>query len=342
MGSFLELLKVSLGTSDKLSRVPSPSEWESLYNEALRQAVTGVIMDGLERLPTEQLPPANVKWQWVGVVQMMKKDYLVHCERASELTSRLKAAGIRSCVLKGVGFAMYYPNPERRQCGDIDIWVDGLREDVLAWLRTQCKVGYSTWHHTDAMLFADVPVEVHFRPSWVYNPFQYRRLYRFFYEQKDVQMSERETGFGYTTPVFNAVFALTHAFHHLLEEGIGFRYVVDYFYLLKYLPTSAFDDVMEQIRGIGLGKFAAAMMWVMKEACGASDDLMLCEPDEQEGRFLLSEINAAGNFGHNRVGKELNHNSLKRFWVMLLHYPGQVLWMIPFKVRNKVWMMLHK
>ena len=341
MDLFFELLQVALGTREKLSRVPSAREWEEVYEEADRQAIVGLLLSGLESLPLEQLPPLEVKLQWIGMGQMMEAEYKLHCEKAVELTRRFRAVGFRSCILKGVGFAQMYPNPERRQCGDIDIWVDGRRKDVLAWLRTQCEVGYSTWHHTDAMLFEEVPVEVHFRPSWVYNPFQYKRLYRFFEKEKDAQMMEREVSFSYPTPVFNAVFALTHAFHHLLEEGVGFRHVVDYYYVLKSLQLTAYDDVLRTIKDIGLGKFLGAMMWVLKEACGAEDELLLCEPDEKEGRFLLSEIIAAGNFGFDRKGEELKHNSLKRFWVMGRHYPGQVLWMIPFKVRNKVWMMTH-
>ena len=368
---FFELLQVALGTRDKLSRVPTPIEWASLYDEAERQAVVGVLLSGLEQLPEEQLSPLEVKLQWIGEVQMMEAEYRLHCDRASELTSRFRAVGFKSCILKGVGFAQMYPHPEWRQCGDIDIWVDGRREDVLAWLRTQCEVGYSTWHHTDAMMFEDVPVEVHFRPSWVYHPLQNRRLQRWFKEHGARVQGSRLTVVEFATPrhgsselgsahgsnadfkvpggeittptvEFDAVFALTHAFHHLLEEGVGFRHIVDYFYVLKSLPLTAYSEVLRTIKDIGLGKFASAMMWVLKEACGATDDMLICEPYEKEGRFLLSEIKAAGNFGFNRVGEELKHNSLKRYWVMGKHYPGQVLWMIPFKVRNKVWMMIHK
>ena len=352
---FIELLQVSLGTRESLSRVPSAREWERIYDEAERQAIVGLLLSGLESLPEGQLPPLELKLQWIGEVQMMEAEYKTHCERAAELTRRLRTVGFHSCILKGVALAQLYPLPERRQCGDIDIWVDGRRKDVLTWVRTQCEIGHVTWHHTDAEFFEDVPVEVHFRPSWVYQPLQYRRLSLFFEKEKEVQMAEREIGFGYPTPEFNAVFALTHAFHHLLEEGVGMRHVVDYYYVLRQVQGSGFfaeqsgraerkvqDDTLRVIKSIGLGKFAAAMMWVLKEACGAEDELLLCEPDEKEGRFLLQEIMAAGNFGFNRVGEELKHNSLKRFWVMFKHYPNQVIWMLPFKLRNRIWKVFNR
>ena len=50
MNLFFELLQVSLGTRDKLSLVPNAVEWEAMYEEADRQAMTGVPFEGLQRL----------------------------------------------------------------------------------------------------------------------------------------------------------------------------------------------------------------------------------------------------------------------------------------------------
>ena len=134
MKLFIELLQVSLGTRDKLSRVPSSSEWASLYDEAERQAVVGILFDGLECIPPEQLPPVEIKLQWIGMAQLMESTYRLHNERAVELTRRFRAAGFCSCILKGIGLSQFYHSPERRLCGDIDIWVDGHRKDVIPWL----------------------------------------------------------------------------------------------------------------------------------------------------------------------------------------------------------------
>ena len=59
---FFELLQVSLGTRDKLSRMPSAAEWGRLFGEAERQAVAGLMLGGLERmLKTDDIhPPKSV------------------------------------------------------------------------------------------------------------------------------------------------------------------------------------------------------------------------------------------------------------------------------------------
>lgn len=339
---FIELLQVSLGTLEQLSNVPSTNEWEALIDESDRQAILGVMLDGLERLPVEQRPYIDLFLEWIGEVLITEETNKLHQKRARELTKRFLSVGFRSCVLKGVGTALLYPNPLRRQGGDIDFWVSGSRKDVTAWMRTQCEVGYMTWHHTDAHFFDEVDVEVHFRPSWLYNPRRFRKIEKYFESEKLKQMAEREEGFNYPTPVFNAVFSMTHAFHHLLEEGVGFRHIVDYYYIVKILTADERKEVMQVIEDIRMEKFMGALMYVLHEACGMASELLLCEPNEKEGKFLLNEVQAAGNFGYDRKGEQLNHNSIKRFWVMAQHYPSEVAWMIPWKVYQLCWRQTHK
>lgn len=337
MNSFFELLQVALGTRDRLSQVPSDTQWETLFEESSRQAVTGVLLTGIERLPQEQRPPIDLLLEWIGEVLITEETNKLHQKRARELTAKFLSVGFRSCMLKGVGTATLYPNPLRRTCGDIDLWVSGRRKDVTAWMRTQCEVGYMTWHHTDAHFFDDVDVEVHFRPSWLYNPRRFRKIEKYFEDEKLKQMVEGKEGFNYPTPVFNAVFSMTHAFHHLLEEGVGFRHIVDYYYIVKSLTAEEREEVMRVIEDVRMEKFMGALMYVLHEACGMDSDLLLCEPNKKEGKFLLKEVQAAGNFGYDRKGDELKHNSIKRFWVMAQHYPSEVVWMIPWKVYQLCW-----
>ena len=69
---FVELLKISIGTHDSLSRVLSVVEWNYLFNEAQRQAVVGIMIAGLERLPEKQRPPQMLLLQWIGLCQQIE------------------------------------------------------------------------------------------------------------------------------------------------------------------------------------------------------------------------------------------------------------------------------
>lgn len=160
-----------------------------------------------------------------------------------------------------------------------------------------------------------------------------------------IQLSEK-TKFGIKVPnnQFNVVYSLVHCFHHLLESGIGFRHVVDYYYLLQVLRVDNYSYLSECIKIIkqcGLYRFLGAMMFVLKEACGMPEEMMICKPNIKEGMFLLSEIVAAGNFGHQRKGKALRRNSVKRLFVMGSHYPFEVLWIFPWKVWHLCWRLVY-
>lgn len=103
----------------------------------------------------------------------------------------------------------------------------------MEWLRSQYEVDHIVWHHVDAKNFDDVETEIHFHPGWLYNPKYNKRLLRWFYEQKGKQFEvDEKLGFAYPTIELNIVFALVHLYHHLIEEGVGIRHIVDCYYLL--------------------------------------------------------------------------------------------------------------
>ena len=54
---FIELLQVTVGTRDSLSRVPFGIEWQNLYKVGQRHAVESIILYGIERLPENQRKP---------------------------------------------------------------------------------------------------------------------------------------------------------------------------------------------------------------------------------------------------------------------------------------------
>ena len=342
MTALFELIQVSLGTRDELSSSLGSDAWIKILYEARRQAIVGVLMDGIERLSDIQKPPKEVLLQWICETHVVEQNWLLHDKRAKELSLLFRKDSIESCILKGVGLSLLYPNPKRRIGGDIDLWVNGNRRDVMNWLCKQFVVKHIVWHHVDVDCFKDVSVEVHFRPSFLYNPVHRRKLMRFFKDELSHQMGLKEEGYGYPTGDFNAVFSLTHMFHHLLEEGVGFRHVVDYFYIIKSLSTTEREKSLAVIKSIGLYDFLSSIMFVLKFICGMSSDLLLCEPNEIKGKFVLEEILEEGNFGKVRKGNGLKHNSIRRFWVMGRQFPNEATWMIPWKVYQVCWRLINR
>lgn len=118
---FVELLQVTIGTRDKLSRVPSTAEWAAIYDEAERQAVAGIMLAGLERLPNNQRPRQDILLQWIGACHQIEMQNVQTTQTCHEVCKRLEQDGYHACVLKGQLNYRYYPKEmkNRRSCGDI-------------------------------------------------------------------------------------------------------------------------------------------------------------------------------------------------------------------------------
>lgn len=342
---FTELLQVTVGTRDSLSRVPSGLEWQALYEEGQRQAVDSILLDGLERLPQNQLPPKTVLLQWIGAGELLKQQNQVLNKACIELQAVLSNNGYRSCILKGQGNALLYTQPLLRQCGDIDIWVDGNRDEILSFLRKNGQVGHIDIKHCDWDIFQETPVEVHFIPTWFYNPFVNKKLQRWFNNQKSFQFeNESELGFTKPTIVFNLVYVLIHIYRHLFDEGVGLRQLMDYYYVLQHSTLEERQEAMGVLNTFRMKRFVGSVIYVLQVVFKLDDDYLMCKPLRKDGRFLLNEIMRAGNFGH--YDKRIHHHqgrlangieNVKRNLRFVGYYPQEVCWMPVWKFWHYCW-----
>ena len=114
--------------------------------------------------------------------------------------------------------------------------------------------------------------------------------------------------------------------------------------------SAALDRVQKELKHLGLWKFAQAVMFVMKEVFGLSEDRMIAPMDEKEGRFLLDEIMRGGNFGQydDRMGSKVGESKIHRYFRMNLrnlrfvkHYPTEALSEPLFRTWFAVWKKIH-
>ena len=102
--------------------------------------------------------------------------------------------------------------------------------------------------------------------------------------------------------------------------------------------------LQEELKWLGLGEFAGAVMYVLREVMGLDEKRMICAPDERRGRLLLEEIMAGGNFGHydtrNHFGQGALWHNIQRFrrdWRMLRFYPSEALSEPLFRACHFLW-----
>lgn len=373
-----ELIQVALGRRERIFRNPTPEEWNSLVAEAQKQSVVGIAFEGVQKLPEEQWPPQALLFEWIGTAESIRQRNALLDKQCVKLQAKLKEAGIRSSILKGQGIARYYTNANNanstndlsslRQPGDIDVYVDCGRERALQFAYDQgLKDVNWDYKHLHLDVFRETEVEVHYRVEVLLNLWKNRKLQKWFREHEELLFSQNG---DLITPTveFNCFYILLHIYRHFLYEGVGLRQLLDYYFVLKTAygrPSSSKSkenlsqnllfstdgaDLTDLLKQFGMWKFARGVMWVLQEVFGLEREYMIGEPLEKEGRFILSEVMAGGNFGHHDErllsGKSGKLQTLKKVVKhnvhLMRHYPTEIIWPPIWFVWHKCWKWSHR
>ena len=231
---------------------------------------------------------------WMAESQMLEKANVRLNDVATRVSEWFRKKGFRTCILKGQGNALMYPNGLHRTPGDIDIWVEGGDKRVISFVRYISPHEKACYHHIE--------------------------------------------------------FPLTHIYAHLMNEGIGLRQLLDYYYVLISDDLLLIRDrVQKELKELGLWKFAGAIMYIMQEVFGMPASRLIVPPNEKYGRFVLNEVLEAGNFGkhdaRNRFGRsQLGHN-LQRVYRdirLVKYFPAEAMSEPFFRVWHFFWRVKNK
>lgn len=316
MKHFFELIQVALGVRHCLSHTPSADEWGELYNIAKKQSLVGICFAGVQKLVNQQQePPEMLYLTWMGMAAKIQQRNEVVNRQCVELQKRLDSDGHRNYIMKGQSNAALYGDLQMlRQSGDIDVYLEGGLDKVLAYAKTFGNVNHVNELEMSVPVFQDTEVEFHYRPFIMRNPWKNRKLQAYFdacseanfankvylYENEE----ENENSWIVApTMEFNLVHQLAHIHLHLFTEGIGMRQLMDYYFVLRTSYENDNENVLRIVRDLGLNRFASALMWVIAHVFANDNDnenFYPWVPNEKDGRLLLDEVMTGGNFGrHN-------------------------------------------
>ena len=123
---FFEFIQVAVGNRKSLSVSVTDADWHRLFEFCKRQALIGVGFTAVEKLHAMGVVcPAALRMQWMALaLQIERRNDLLN-EQCSQLAGRYEHDGLSTCILKGQGNCLNYPEElrTRRMPGDIDVWV---------------------------------------------------------------------------------------------------------------------------------------------------------------------------------------------------------------------------
>lgn len=371
---FFDFLQFCIGSVADIPASVKDADWKVLYVIAKKQALLGVLFYGIRRLPKELAPEQKQLMQWMVMAEQIRKQNIRLFQDSVKVCQNFENEGFANCILKGQGNALLYPDPYMRTPGDIDIYLSGGRRKIMKYVDQVCPNQVMRYHHVDFPVMKTA-IEVHFTPSYMFCPIHNRRMQKWFEEVMGEQCNHRVSlpdGYGeiHVPQVsFNVIYILSHLYRHIFTEGIGLRQLLDYYFVLvkwhtdltnltdsnKSLPqmtqiNTDLDILRHELKYLGLWKFAQAVMYVLHEVFGLSEDWMIAPMDEREGRFLLDEIMRGGNFGQydDRMGSKVGESKIHRYFRMNLrnlrfvkHYPTEALSEPLFRTWFAVWKKIH-
>ena len=329
-----DILQFAIGNRESITKELSHSDWLGFFEFCKKQALLGIGFTAVEKLHAKGVTCSlELRMKWMTMVFQIERQNAKLNNQCGKITSKFLHDGFSTCILKGQGNLLNYPEDlkMRRTPGDIDVWATPIDDDLcikdkgiaIAVQTGKEKVEYIEYHghkavieyvktqhrlvgnqekpdmrilHIEAPQIDGTPIEVHFRPAFTRSPLRFRRMDRWFKNHADECMQNNTNmGFAVPTTSINVVYQLTHLFTHYLDEGLGLKQLLDYYYALKVwhndvmeckdlqsqgmwseglgTPVMSKEEVMSVIRSFGMGKFAAAVMFVIHEVfVGANEN----------------------------------------------------------------------
>ena len=126
---------------------------------------------------------------------------------------------------------------------------------------------------------------------------------------------------------------------------------VSYAFTTDSSASTALDVVQRELKYLGLGKFAGAVMYVLHEALGLSEEKMIVPLDEKRGKLLLAEILEGGNFGRHfsKYGGFTHQSMGKKYFLKIWrnmhfvrYYPAEALCEPLFRTWHFFWRLKYK
>lgn len=331
---YVDFVKYSIGSIGNLPTCYEIIDWGDFLLFCNRQGITGLVFDGIQRAGIRF--DVNILLEWIGAEQLTIQQNAIINKRLKETVEFFDKRGLRSCILKGQANGLMYPNPKLRSPGDIDIWVEGKREDIIKMVLSIMPDAHYSIHHIKMPIYEDVSVEVHYRPIYMYNWQIDKKLQRYILREENRQFSNKMVfggkEIGCLTNDFNVVYQMLHMYHHFFETRNNFKQFIDYYYLLNQrLSKEEKDNCVFAFKELKVLKYASGIMWIMKEVLGLQPSLLLIEPNEKEGRLILRESYYVGDYSTNKLVRVLarmksNIRILKSYPLEVVINPFFLMW----------------
>ena len=267
----------------------------SIYEEMVKHAIVVLPAPVLSALSL----PQELFWEWKkAIYQQITYNEQCHCIQLELPVT------VPYVILKGTSAAKYYPNPELRTLGDIDIMprredFDTAYQELLnAGYRIEKKMERETGFVKDGIM-----VELHRSFAKLNNPSHAKYL--------DDLIVENINPTHELPDKINGLVLLEHISQHLVQ-GLGLRQIIDWLMFVdKCLPDEKWQEFGEMAKNIGLEPLAVTTTRMCELYLGLPERTWCVGADVELCSLLMEYVLNCGNFGSSRTtAQDMSENVL--------------------------------
>lgn len=284
--------------------VPNEVDWNSVYHEAVQQAVAPLAFSAAEPYLPEDISNAWNKLTLRILALNMRIDY-EHIEVHNLLTQ----SNIPYVIIKGPASASYYPNSVLRTMGDVDFFVKA--EELGRAGHVLESAGFNPVEHNDneahiAYYRNEGPSRSVWEMHWGLNGIPDgdigKVVYSYFSSiiETGIELKTSEGCYIVPDKFHHGLVLLIHTAGHMINTGVGLRHLCDWAVFVNRLSEEEFIELFEKpLKHMGLWRFAQLLTQLSAKYLGIAQQQWAMENvDNGLLEAILLDIFEGGNFGH--------------------------------------------
>ena len=303
---FLEILKSALsGKAYGPGEEISAEQWEQIFRIAQQHQLLPVIVDACYQLPGLSASPLLAMAR-----SSVRQQVFMQAQKTAEflnLYRKLRQAGAKPLVVKGIICRNLYPNPDHRTSSDEDVLIrpeefNRCHEAMIAFgmeteenparFEQQYEIPYRKKGGT---LYIELHKSLFAKVSDAYG-----ELNGYFDHVHDTAAEETVEGEKILTmaPTDHLFYLICHAFKHFLHGGFGIRQVCDIaLFSRRYGEQICWERVLENCRAIRADRFAAALFAIGERHLGIAVSLPEFWKTDVDEKPMLEDLLSSGIYG---------------------------------------------
>ena len=302
----------------KSNNLPDRVDWRLLDTMAKQQGVLPLVYDAAVALKAELPDDVLEKWNKLTIASVIRNQRMLSAQK--KVLMWFEEALIPAVVLKGSSVARYYPNPDLRVLGDIDILIPQTHVANVQKILLENGYALRESDHDFHLGFSKsgILLEIHYDVTHL--PDCPGRECVLEETKRFLDHIDRASVLGYSFPVLDqpqqALMLLLHMVRHTIDGGIGLRQLSDWAMYMACTDVDRFvahtAPIMKQC---GLLRYAQVATAACVRYLGLSEKCASwCESvTDDDSRAFMEDVFAGGNMGDadsEKLGRALARGSV--------------------------------